>query len=435
MENRLEHKRPLPVFTIVLIATLWMQLFSTSTLADQCFFTPRIPTEIPFIIPFAPETNVSYWMYSFNGINAEGTVFRIEGEFPHARHTSYMLVDGDKSKSNPQGLADRDIHPLINNYNPYEVGMNRNAEDRSYRIWLIPEGLESNIAQQILQAYPDEEQPNIITIPFQNTNPRLTYRIYLPDSNQDKMGGVAVPEIFAFEATDITLPKPCPGWHFYSSGEDELDEMEIEAAEQIANQSLIDNKIRSFRMESDGPNKATYYLGSLFKNRFFQQEVAIFEFIVPTFPKTYADNTPFSGEEQVRYWSLCLQGMEYQQTSKCLFDENAILEDAGDGLKKIKIVVGAAELEDIAPLHGFNHFKWGFQKPWFFFRQVLPQEFDGSYENIDEIFSLKQIAESNEPLNDLLDYYEAEGKLPTGWAPVGRYCSLISFLLYGSQCH
>lgn len=417
---------------IVLFTSMLMLCLSTPTLADQCYFTPRIPTEIPFIIPFAPETNVSYWMYSFDKTNAEDTVFMFKGEFPFARHMSYMLVDGDKNNRVAQGLSDCDIIPLKENFNPYEVRMDRDWKPREYRIWLVPELDRQNIEQQIMQAFPDEEKPNIITIPFQITNPRLTYRIYLPDSDQDKMGGVSVPEIFAFEAIDIQTPKSCPGWYFYSAEEETSDE--IEAGEQIAEKSLIDDKIRSFRLESDGPNVNTYYLGSLFKNRFLQQEVVIFEFFVPTFPKTYNEDAPLSGEEQVRYWSICLQGLEYWQTSKCLFDESAILEDAGGGLKKVKIVVGSAAIDGIAPLYGFNHFKWGFQKPWLFFRQVHPQDFPGAYNKIDEIFSLKEIAKSDEELSDLLAKYEAEGKLPAGWAPVGRYCSLESFIENGGDC-
>ena len=157
-----------------------------------------------------------------------GSKLIVEGEFPHARFFSMQIsppLNGEQYYSQRQFgtaevcIADVDIEPLPGHTNPYRLGANRNATNRSYRVEFDlvtgdPTSLNGNA-----HIYPYRESNNInyrkgammvcqgplgsksivgtpITENYGDINLGcLWIRIYCPDDNTDALGGVPMPKV------------------------------------------------------------------------------------------------------------------------------------------------------------------------------------------------------------------------------------------------
>ncbi len=156
-----------------------------------------------------------------------GSKLIVEGEFPHARFFSMQIsppLNGEQYYSQRQygaaevSLVDVDIEPLPGHVNPFRVGADRNASNRSYKV-----------AFDLVTGDPTTLNGNAFTYPYrENSNNRkgammvcqgplgfktilgtpinenygdinlgcLWIRIYSPDDNTDALGGVPMPKVY-----------------------------------------------------------------------------------------------------------------------------------------------------------------------------------------------------------------------------------------------
>jgi hypothetical protein len=124
------------------------------------------------------DTNAVYWGVQYAGV--PGTRLRIEGEFPHARYTSWNLYDVQAKPV--AGLTDTEIQPDPGSTNPLRPGANRRASKRRYTAFVE------------FAPKPANPRPNTIYAGDSKTG-QLWLRIYVPDRGRDHKGGVPLPRI------------------------------------------------------------------------------------------------------------------------------------------------------------------------------------------------------------------------------------------------
>jgi hypothetical protein len=157
---------------------------------ENCFFGPTIGIDPEWNYVY-PDSNAAYQCSSFDF--PEGAELIIEGEFPHARHTSWTIYGGDGlGTPNGQGshqIIDTDILPDAGSVNPFIKGTNRQTKKRSYTM---------RVVNQLLPQDPDEREPNTLYSsgprpgPFGNF---LCQRIYVPDQRKEPFGDTTLPEV------------------------------------------------------------------------------------------------------------------------------------------------------------------------------------------------------------------------------------------------
>ena len=148
---------------------------------ESCFFAPAVGSY--------PEWNYVYPKYQMQSINSsfdlpESSELVFEGEFPHARHTSWTVYGGQGSHQ----LIDTQIVPDPGSKNPFIIGNNRQSKNRSYTVRLVNGLLPEN---------PDDREPRhlaerLIPGPFGNL---LCQRIYVPDQKTEPFGDTQLPEV------------------------------------------------------------------------------------------------------------------------------------------------------------------------------------------------------------------------------------------------
>lgn len=129
-----------------------------------------------------PGPHGTFFDANFEGI-PKGTVITIHGRYPHSRYMSYSVVDPLPSGavvSTDQHFADELIKPDAGSTNPFVVGADRTATNRSYTVRLIAENA------------PAEPEPNTLYLGEKGTG-TLLLRVYVPDEGLDGTGGVGLP--------------------------------------------------------------------------------------------------------------------------------------------------------------------------------------------------------------------------------------------------
>lgn len=126
----------------------------------------------------AVDTNAVYWVTGYAAV--PGARLRIEGEFPWSRFMGFNLYD---AAGRPiEGLPDRGIAPRRGSTNPYRTGARRHAKRRGYRVFVE------------FGPKPADPAPNTLYA-GDSLGGTLWYRVYIPDSGRDEMGGVALPRV------------------------------------------------------------------------------------------------------------------------------------------------------------------------------------------------------------------------------------------------
>ncbi|MEM6723242.1 MAG: discoidin domain-containing protein [Bacteroidota bacterium] len=183
------------------------------------------PINLDSLLGGIPDPNFTY-LFLGTAFAPFGSKLIIEGEFPHARFFSIQVcppLNGEQYYAGREfgtaevSLVDVDIDPLPGHTNPYRVGANRNATNRSYRVEIdltigdpvslngaahvFPYRDNSNTRKGALLAYQGPlGQQTILGTP--NPEPGdwnlgcLWIRIYRPDLNTDALGGVPMPKVY-----------------------------------------------------------------------------------------------------------------------------------------------------------------------------------------------------------------------------------------------
>ncbi len=358
--------------------------------------------------PTLLDRHATYWRYRVALPTDKRLELRISGDFPHARYSSFAVYD--QATLGPiDTIPDFSIVPDIGSANPFLPGVNRSITSRHYMVRAV-QGIDpaNKGKNQLSLPRGTEEDPKAI---------ELWYRIFLSDAD-DNMGSVALPEIESFNA-DTGLPEACPKPKFV--------DFELKQALRNRPPSPYQGNVHFYALPGSAmyPNANNRYLGALFQF-VGGPEVGVIRFKAPTFPKTRTSNEPFSGREDVRYWSFCLGGVT-TATHSCIADEEMVI--GRDGY--VNLVIGPGDGSDgpdsfaaEVRAKGLNFLGRG--KLWIsfvVFRTFLPRE-----DFIGNTMKLKMWPppENEEWPEDVEEIYSARQQMGDS-APDGRQCSMDEF--------
>lgn len=147
-------------------------------------------------LPFLPDGNVNYYLFSFKRKPGDKIGIRMKGDFPYARYMSYNVYD-NRDRSSQASVVDVDIIADEGNSNPFTTGTQ--SSNRGYTLYVLPDIPEAAGYKNALKY--DDQTPNVGTM----------IRLYVPEI--DQRGGVALPEVEAFDMVTgktVKLPEPLP---------------------------------------------------------------------------------------------------------------------------------------------------------------------------------------------------------------------------------
>ncbi|WP_077730254.1 hypothetical protein [Methylocaldum sp. 14B] len=316
----------------------------------------------------AIESNAVYWFLQGLPAHPPGGHFRFRAEFPQARYLSWQ--NHDFLGNSTALLADTDIVP--------DRGENPFLPNTPY----VPESAYTVDLLDIRRPRPPQppRPANILYGGYRYDGSKteynsVAYRVYLPDPGTDSLGGIPQPD-FYFVVDDPAMTS-LEGIHemcekmrriqeaekqalirLVESAESseetretqifpaERDELRLRvidgpsAAGGIPSPSASDfnNGLARYRAVTPHPNgRGTYYNAQTGYLLVFlspsRGEVTVMRFRAPSFPDTQGlEGIPddISGNEQLRYWSLCMHNTSTLWTTNgCLYDAQAAQD--GDG--------------------------------------------------------------------------------------------------------
>ncbi len=348
---------------------------------------------------YFPDLHAVYWAYRFDASApyAVNTAFRIHGQFAYARNTSFHFYPTLSENRAFSFLSDINIVPDAGSTNPFLPGANRHATNRWYTIWLVP--ADSARAGQ----------PNTLVAPVDSSISKLLLRVYRPDSGYSN-GGVPLPTIEAFD-DDTGEPVNCP-----------LALRAIVSPIDYSSWPTHEPEVSFYHLATSGfyaNDENQYLVADLSPNKYSQ--ILVLRFYAPTFLDTYQHpEAVFTGNEEVRFMSLCMGGQTSTKTSECIADDQFTRAQSG----YYNVVLGPPNRADIrtaAIARGYNYVGWYSLTPIVVFRQMLPRaDFVGSVARVPLFDYTKPMADQR--AENFIGIY----------APVGRYCSVPSFMNGGT---
>lgn len=401
--------------------------FAAANASNECTrYWRRVDWEI---VPFI-DLNAQYLSYQFKIPRGQKLKLQFTGDFPLARYMSYHVYD--QATENPTSwISDSEISPDAGSVNPYQQGVDRYSPNRRYT---LKTELGNSINEKGLELPYDEKHDRYVDI---------WYRIYL---NEEK--AIKAPQIFAFDQND--KPVSCPPlalkqWSIATEDGPQGIRIPTELVQNKVPLPMLNGELHFFRPSTSalGANAHNAYFSTrldgkalfpantikgrverrqLRKEKAIQDigNVAVFYFRVPGFPNTKKKLQYFSGEEDVRYWSVCLSGAD-TSTSHCVNDDNAKLVKGKDGQDYVVFIIGPelAWLEKAVASAGFNFMSHASHRiPILFYRQMLPQNnFSGNAKHVLALPPEKVTA------GGPFEKYYSEASIGE-FAPVGRECWL-----------
>lgn len=153
--------------------------------------------------PIQMDLHAAYRIFAFN---SDGTIgYRIRGEFPYAAFLSFTIY---KDALVYAPLLDNQIIPDPGSRNPFSPRELVNATNRSYTVTVLPDGAatDASIPNPMFMP-PPARHSTVVTVV-------LVQRIYLPEPDKGRFGGVDAPTIEPFEVSNPTTPAACPSGDF-----------------------------------------------------------------------------------------------------------------------------------------------------------------------------------------------------------------------------
>jgi hypothetical protein len=292
-----------------------------------------------------PDTSATYWALTYSLAGGEHLV--IHGQFPEARYASFITYA-------PTGgalgvLTDRDIDPDPGSTNPFRGQGAGEPGKRSYTIEVRGDaGDDPNALTSV--SVPDSPSPSNTTTTAGGATtapPRelpmppivlgsgggdgergtLLYRVYVPTDAGDPLGGAPLPEVsIATDGGGEETPVPTCAKPAASPNGKAIVEQFGPATDTEPPATPI--FIRPGRNANNlFPNPDNVYVATIVRDR--PGEVVVVRAKAPTFPDTAAGD-PVTGDEQVRFWSLCTN--EYRKpypVTECARDDQVPLDDQG----------------------------------------------------------------------------------------------------------
>ncbi len=319
---------------------------------------------------FDPDMNATYWYYAVTRSQNDTTGFKFHGQFAHARYQAYNVYNDDTKDlvwgddaTHKSALSDVDIVPDAGSRNPYLLAVPRDASDRDYTVWVVPEGSDTS-------AY-----SNVITFPTSVENLSIFLRVYLPDQNLkgDPLylsGGVPLPTIEDFD-TKTGSPVPClPTRNILVQDESGDSNANGGDAPPVPGPNT-DGQVRFYRLAGGGlyPNEDSAYLATIFDD--IGDSVAVIRIKPPTHTDTSDPAGIIRSQAMVRYWSFNVYSIELTNVTACLADDEAVV--AKDGF--VYVVLGRRP-SILQKSEGFNFLPWGLhQKILFVYRNITSNRY------------------------------------------------------------
>ena len=316
-----------------------------------CFWSSGPYSGDPYLNIAWPDTNTYYWGAKFT--MPEGAKLSIEGQYAHARYTSYTSYD---DRGQPvESLADYLIEPLPGHTNTARHGANRNAVKRSYAIDVIAGGQRDSSRQEGF--YNEGATSKTISAPKNGgVQQILILRIYTPDRGASITGNVPLPtpvltladgrvlrgsatcdilkssqllqvqpdafgmpiaryrELLTLPGKPDTHPATRPStWYA------QFDRKQFEG--------IFTGDVGSFDRKSEGfyPTVDNQYVRTFINRKF--GPIYVLRGTLPLTPKTMNGEAVMNTKDaDLRYWSLCSQhGAANTTVLKCLNDEEMVI--------------------------------------------------------------------------------------------------------------
>ena len=356
----------------------------------------------PYQSSLFTDSNNAYWRIRFRLPKNSKIALRFRGRFSYSRYMSFNVYD-QATLNSQYSLADFNIQPDSGNLNPFLPDASRGSENRNYTVWVVPSDMKDKFSSYSnVMGYPVTQKESA----FQYLE--VWYRVYFPDIFSDGNGNVSLPHIESFDP-DTMNAKECP-----ERGEIQPPGLSLTNSPPTASEGDV------FFYRSAGANiyslPDNQYLTSRLTRK--KNEVYAFKFRNPQFSNTYFEHDKFNADTQIRYWSLCLSGVN-GVTGECLADSKAKISH--DGF--VNIVVGQEEYRKEIESLGFNFISRGnFTLPVIIYRNLLSRnDFEGNLDKIPIWFpqGLNQVADPK-----LFAAHHFIGD----YAPRGAYCSWSEFI-------
>lgn len=339
-----------------------------------------------------PDTSASYIIYRFH--HDPGVAVRVRGEFELARFMSFTLYEDTTGKL-VNKIPDTGMIPDPGSENPYLPGADRGAEPRFYTTWIAQAGTAA------------AQQRNALVVQGDHPLISLFIRVYLPDGGVGSLDPAGFPVVEAVDAQTLE-PVACPEPHRENGSS---------VGSGVTGFPAITGEVSFYGApgaENAYPSYDTTYLFSLISPS--QGDAAVLHFRPPSFPDTAGAGDPITGEEDVRYWSLCLCRLFETTTSACVPD---YLAPAGaDGLVRVVLAADTLPNRRAARRGGYALLPWGPGEP---FPALL-------YRNMLIHPDFEFGADSVAPYDSALpDEEQAAQQFIGEYAPVGVQCTAAQF--------
>lgn len=352
----------------------------------------------------------------------------IKGLFPHARF--FSLQTSGPNGRNINAWADSEIRPDAGSVNPFLVGADRTAADRSYTIRVLDAPVPSDgpARNTLYNASADGSARSLPGFAL------VVLRYYLPDIGLGRPAGVPAPKITLVTATGARIPVPdCPDPVGDPGITQALANTSPQGAVTLgpAAGAPVAHRVPVWRRYVNAPGA---YAAALFDTDLFSETVypqtlpltaplpaGLFENIynkyvstsvstdfgqvlvlrakLPTTPRTY-DGEPRMGTGQLRYWSMCSNQTYTTAVYACLADKDVPVD--ADGVFTIAVSTSAARPANARAACGVGWLPTGLPGPTaLIMRNMLPAtDFAQAIQNVT----------AGRERSTMGDYY-----------PVGRY--------------
>ncbi|MGV9857586.1 hypothetical protein ACWDTD_02920 [Gordonia sp. NPDC003425] len=283
-----------------------------------------------------PDLNARYWHVTVP--LSSGQSVRVQARFPHSRYMAYALQGPGGSGD---AIHDTKLRPDSGSINPFVVGADRNATNRSYTMRVVPGSAPTTGGA-----------PNTLYAGRASGSLNIVYRIYDVDRNVDqRTGGVGFPAVTVVDASGHTV-STCdansggvtPGASFgarpaipdgvgaYGTNPPQWQKFinTPTVYTQLLRSELLGDALydRASTATSGGEsgglgaNVDNQYITTLANPRY--GKVLVLRATMPTHPETSAGQTPM-GSGQVRYWSMCSEILSTTQAVACVPDHEVPL--------------------------------------------------------------------------------------------------------------
>ena len=315
-----------------------------------CFWATGPYSGDPYLNVAWPDTNTYYWGAKFT--MPEGSKLTLEGQFAHARYTSYTSYDDHGQPV--ESLADYLIEPVPGHSNPARDGADRTATKRSYAIEVLPGGERDTSRQEGF--YADGAGSKIIHAPMNGgTRQVLVLRTYTPDKGTGITGGVPLPApvLTLSDGKVLRGMAACRALNTYQLLQVQPDAfgMPIPRYRELLNlpgkpdthpatrpstwyaqfdrkqfEGIFTGEVGNFERKSEGfyPTVDNQYIRTFINRKF--GPVYVLRGKLPLTPKTMNGDARMNVKDaDMRYWSICSQrGASNTTVLKCLNDEEIV---------------------------------------------------------------------------------------------------------------